>query len=404
MSDELTRLLTETLHSRENHAKPIPGLTARVVQKGRAARNRRLALGWGTTGLVAAVAFAAVVLGPVGRPLPNPGPANSGVPSPSATSPAPVTETSAGDPLTYAGKLPTGPPIAVIPRTEKRGTAVVVVTADHLVTLPAHTGSARVLTVSAEGLLVSALSAGVIGVPDPNQALYLIRTDGSLTKLHKGPFAGVAVDPTGKELAIAESAGLGSPMGAPVHITIASLSSPGTVVSHTEPSAATSLLGWTSQGLLMSDSVRTWLWQPGAGSETEIPGVDNASVMPTDPDRLLVSVGRPGARFCAHVYTVSSRRMGPALTCDLGNGWTWSPDGRLAVVGSTVVDLASGRTGPELMDKLGSPFGPWEDSTHVLTQVVGSDLQGRSITRIWVRCDVTSGVCEQAPTSALIDG
>lgn len=193
--------------------------------------------------------------------------------------------------------------------------------------------------------MVSALSDGAIGVPDPDQALYLIRPDGRLTTLHKGPFDGLAVDPTGKEFAIAESAGIGAPMGAPVHIIIASLSSPGTTVSHTEPTPATSLLGWTTQGLLMSDSSRTWLWKPGTSSETEIPGVGNASVMLTDPGRLLVTVGQPGAGVCLHPYTLSSRLMGPVLTCDMGNGWTVRPDGRRAVVGSTVFDLASG--GPD---------------------------------------------------------
>jgi len=297
--------------------------------------------------------------------------------SPSVTSPAPVTETANEDPLvTFAGKLPLGPPIAVIPRAEKRGTAVVVVTADHVVTLPAHTGSARDLTASAEGLLVSALSDAVDGLPDPDQALYLIRPDGSLTRLHKGPFGGLAVDPTGKEFAIAESAGIGAPMGTPVRITTGSLSTPGKTAGHTEPSASTSLLGWTTQGLLMSDDSRTWLWKPGGSSTTEIPGVNQASVMPTDPGRLLVETGQPGARFCLHLYTLSSRQMGPVLTCDVGNGWSVSPDGRRAVAGSTVVDLDSGRAGPELMGKLGSYFGPWEDTTHVLTQMNGSDSQG----------------------------
>ena len=172
MSDELTRLLTETLHSREADVEPVPDLTSRVLQKGRSARNRRRVLGWGATGVVAAVlAVAAAILGPAGQRPPNPGPANSGMPSPSATSPATVTKTATGDSLAYARKLALGPPIAVIPRAEKRGTTVVVVTADHVVTLPAHTGSARNLTASAEGLLVSALSEGAIGVPDPDQAL-----------------------------------------------------------------------------------------------------------------------------------------------------------------------------------------------------------------------------------------
>jgi len=298
--------------------------------------------------------------------------------------------------MTYALKLPFGPPIALVPRVEKRGTAVVVVTADHVVTLPAHTGSARHLTASAEGLLVSAVSEGVVGVPDPDQALYLIRPDGSLTRLHKGPFDGLAVDPTGKSFAIAESAGLGAPMGTPVHITIASLSAPGKTVSHTEPAAATSLLGWTTRGLLMSDASRTWLWEPGASSETEIPRVNYASVMTTDPGRLLVSVGQAGAGFCLSVAKVSSRQLGPVLTCDLGNGWTVSPDGRRAVVGTTVIDLASGKAGPVLMDKVGSYFGPWEDTTHVLTQISGPDPQGHLID-FWVRCDVTTGVCQRAP-------
>lgn len=121
MSDELTRLLAETLHSRETDVEPIPGLTARVLQKGLSARHRRLALGWGATGLVAALAVAAVVLGPGGRHLPNPGPANSGTPSPSATSSATSTATASAteDPLLYAAALPFGPPIALLPRAEK---------------------------------------------------------------------------------------------------------------------------------------------------------------------------------------------------------------------------------------------------------------------------------------------
>ena len=257
MSDELTRLLSETLHSRVDDVESMPDLTARVLSKGRSARDRRRALGWGAAGGVVVVALATALLGPGGQQRSNPGPARGGTPSPTASSSATVRETSPDDALmTYALKLPFGPPIALVPRVEKRGTAVVVVTADHVVTLPAHTGSARHLTASAEGLLVSAVSEGVVGVPDPDQALYLIRPDGSLTRLHKGPFDGLAVDPTGKSFAIAESAGLGAPMGTPVHITIASLSAPGKTVSHTEPAAATSLLGWTTRGLLMSDASR----------------------------------------------------------------------------------------------------------------------------------------------------
>ena len=85
-----------------------------------------------------------------------------------------------------------------------------------------------------------------------------------------------------------------------------------------------------------------------------------------------------------------------------------SPDGRRAVVGSTVVDLVTGRVGPKLTDRLGSPFAPWEDPTHVLTHVLGNDAQGAVIS-IWVRCDVSTGACEQAPiptsngASAVID-
>ncbi len=48
------------------------------------------------------------------------------------------------------------------------------------------------------------------------------------------------------------------------------------------------------------------------------------------------------------------------------------------------------------MDKLGSSFRPWEDSTHVLTQMNNSDSQGQHID-FWVRCDVTTAVCERAP-------
>ena len=412
MSDELTRLLTETLNSHENDAQPSPGLSPRVLQKGRSARNRRLALGWGATGLIAAVAFAAVVLGPVGQPLPNPGPANSGVPSPSAKPSATVTGSAAEDPLlAFAEKLPLGPPVGWLPRAETRGTGltsrVVVVTAHREVTLPADASFAFDLTASAEGLLVPAHGRGFTGGgPDPDQALYLIRADGSLTTLHKGAFNGLAVDPSGKQYALSEPG-----MGAydPVRITVASLSPPatkccdlGTTQGRTDP-IGTNVVGWTSRGLLLSDTSRTWLWQPGASSRTELSGVSSASVMPTDPGQLLVVAGKVGPVSCLRLYTLSTRQMGTVLTCGAQDGWTVSPDGRRAVVGSTVVDLANGSVGPKLLDRLTSRFAHWEDSTNTLTDVRGQDTRG-SVIVIWVRCDVTTGVCEQAPTSAHIEG
>ena len=408
MSDELTRLLTEMLRSREADVEPRPDLTARVLRKGRSARNRRLALGWGATGVVAAAAVAVALVGPVGQPTPNPGPANSGMPSLSATPPVTVTQTPTDDPpWTLARQFPVGSPIALIPRAEKRGTAAVVVTADHVVTLPADTVMAFDLTPSAEGLLVNTHALGFTGGgPDPEQALYLIRPDGSLTKLHKGPFDGLAVDPSGKDYAIAE---IDQRNGAPVQVTYGPLSEPGRTRSHAEPTA-TRLLGWTTQGLLMSDSRRSWLWEPGASSEPEIPpGVSYPSVMPTDPGRLLVATGQPGNGFCLHLYTLSSRQMGPELTCGQVPEWTVSPDGRRAVIGPTVLHLADGTVGPELMDKLGSRFGHWEDSTHVLTQIVPSEPPEGQPVSLWVRRDVTTGFCEQAPikgsksTSAVID-
>ncbi len=408
MSDELTRLLTETLRSRANDAEPSPGLSARVLQKGRSARNRRLALGWGATGLFAVFASTAVVLGPVGRLLPNPGPANRPTQSPTATSTPTSTSTSTEsvsvDPLlAFAQKLPLGPPVGWLPRAETRGTGptsrAVVVTAHREVTLPADAGTAFDLTASAEGLLVTTTSKWFTGGDrDPDQALYLIRPDGSLKKLHKGPFHGVAVDPTGRKFAIAE---VGLRLGAPVHIVVASLSQPGMTTSHTEPESTT-LLGWTTQGLLMSDTSRSWLWKPGASSEPEIPHVVGASVIPTDPDRLLVET-RQGPQTCLHLYTLTSKQMGPVLTCGDGNGSIVSPDGRRTAFGSSVVDLVTGRVGPELMNNLAISFAHWEDSTHVLTHVSGQDKRGGDIA-IWVRCDVTTGVCEQAPTSAHIDG
>jgi len=283
----------------------------------------------------------------------------------------------------------------------------VVVTADHEVTLPADTSFAFDLTSSGEGLLVAAHSNGFTGGgPDPDQALYLIRADGSLTKLHKGAFNGLAVDPSGKQYALSEPG-----MGAydPVRITVASLSPRatkccdlGTTHSRTDP-IGTSVVGWTSRGLLLSDTSRIWLWQPGASSRTELPGVSSASVMPTDPGLLLVVAGKVGPGSCLHLYTLSSKQMGPVLTCGAQDGWTVSPDGRRAVIGSTVVNLANGSVGPELLDKLTSRFAHWEDSTHALTDVRGLDSRG-SVIDIWVRCDVTTGVCEHAPTSALIDG
>jgi hypothetical protein len=412
MSDELTRLLTETLHSHENDAQPIPGLSARVLQKGRSARNRRRALGWGATGLVAAVAVTALVLGPVSRQLPNPGPANGRTQTPTPTSTPSSTVSADEDPLlAYAQKLPVGLPVGWLPRAETRGTGptsrVVVVTAHREVTLPAEANFAFDLTESAEGLLVPAHGRGFTGGgPDPDQALYLIRADGSLTTLHKGAFDGLAVDPSGKQYALSEPG-----MGAydPVRITVASLSPRtskccdlGTTHSRTDP-IGTTVTGWTSRGLLLSDASRIWLWQPGTSSRTELSGVSSASVMPTDPGQLLVVAGKVGPGSCLHLYTISSKQMGPVLTCGAQDGWTVSPDGRRAVVGSTVVDLANGSVGPDLLDKLTSRFTHWDDSTHVLTDVRGQDTRG-AVIDIWVRCDVTTGVCEQAPTSALIDG
>ena len=110
-----------------------------------------------------------------------------------------------------------------------------------------------------------------------------------------------------------------------------------------------------------------------------------------------------------HLYTLSSRQVGPELTCGPGTDWTVSPDGRHAVVGSTVVDLANGRVGPDLMDKLVSRFEHWEDSTRVLTHIFEAEPQGQPAAPVWVRCDVTTGACEQAPiprtngTSAVIE-
>ncbi|NMM25319.1 MAG: hypothetical protein HHJ11_17910 [Phycicoccus sp.] len=414
MSDELTRLLSETLHSRVDDVESMPNLTANVLRKGRSARNRRLALGWGAAGVVAVAAVVAVALVvPGGQRLPAPAPANSGMPSSPATSPA--AKAPPEDALmTYAGKLPMGPPIGLIPRAEKRGNAVVVVTADHVVTLP-HAGVAYDLTPSSEGLVVSATSEWFTGGDtDPDQALYLIRPSGSLTTLHHGPFHGAAVDPTGKKYAIAE---IGERLDSPVNVVTASLSDPGKTRSHSE-AFATNLLGWTTAGLLLSGprrvvgsaelTSRTWLWEPAARSETEIPGVVDASVMPTDPGRLLVA-GQVGPNYCLHLFTVRGGQMGPVLTCGSGNGWVVSPDGRRAAFGSTAVDLATGSVGPELMNGLGLYFPHWEDSTHVLSPVRGSDPQGQLRPTIWVRCDVTSGACEQAPipasngTSAVID-
>jgi hypothetical protein len=400
MSDELTRLLTETLHSRGADVGPRSELTSRVLQKGRSARNRRLALGWGTIVAVAAAAVVAVGLwGPVGQQAPNPGPANSRMPSPSVTSPstssATVTEAPPEDALmAYAGKLPLGPPVGLVPRAEKRGTTIVVVTADRVVTLPADTVMAYDLTSSAEGLVVTTHAYGFTGGgPDPLQALYLIRTDGRLTRLHQGAFNGLAVDPTGKDYAIAEVS-----LGADdkVHITVASLAQRGQTHSRTE-AVGTRLLGWTTRGLLLSGMSRTWLWQPGERSVTDLAGVTDASVMPTDQGRLLVATGQTVPDVCLHLFSVSNRRMGPVLTCSAGNGWTVSPDGRRVVVGSTVVDLTTGSVGPVLMNSLGFYFPHWEDSAHVLSQAMGADPQGQPLTPIWVRCDVTTGACEQAP-------
>lgn len=383
------------MSGRETEVEPMTDLTSRLLRKGRSARNRRLVIGWGATGVVA---VAAALLGLAGQRTPSAGPAHSGMPSPTAMSiavpSATVTESGDEDPLvTFAGKLPTGPPIGLVPRAERRGSKVVVVTADHVVSLPTRTGFAFDLTPSAGGLLVAAHSdAFTGGGPDPEQALYLIRPDGSLSRLHLGAFNGLAVDPTGKEYAIAE---VGPGAYDKVHVTVASLAQRGQTHSRTEP-VATMLAGWTTQGLLMSDTRRVWLWEPGASSQTDLPGVVDASVMPTDSGRLLVDTGLEGPEHCLHPFTIGTRWMGPVLTCGAENGWTVSPDGGRVVVGSTVVDLTTGVVGPVLLDKLATRFVHWEDSSRVLTHIVGPAPKGQ-IVDFWVRCDVSTGVCEQAP-------
>ena len=133
--------------------------------------------------------------------------------------------------------------------------------------------------------------------------------------------------------------------------------------------------------------------------------------MPTDPGRLLVATGKVGnPRNCLHLFNVRGGQLGPELTCGPGLDWTVSPDGRRAVTGSAVFDLADGSVGPELLDKLGIEFRHWEDSTHVLTRISPAEPpSGQPVTSFWVRCDVITGVCEQAPikgsktTSAVID-
>lgn len=43
-------------------------------------------------------------------------------------------------------------------------------------------------------------------------------------------------------------------------------------------------------------------------------------------------------------------------------------------------------------------FKHWEDSTHVLTQVFPAEPpQRQPVTSMLVRCDVTTGACEEAP-------
>jgi hypothetical protein len=66
------------------------------------------------------------------------------------------------------------------------------------------------------------------------------------------------------------------------------------------------------------------------------------------------------------------------------------------VVASTVVDLATGVVGPVLMDNLATRFVHWEDSIRVITHIVGPAPKGQ-VVEVWVRCDVSTGVCEQAP-------
>jgi len=54
------------MSGRETEVEPMTDLTSRLLRKGRSARNRRLVIGWGATGVVA---VAAALLGLAGQRL-----------------------------------------------------------------------------------------------------------------------------------------------------------------------------------------------------------------------------------------------------------------------------------------------------------------------------------------------
>jgi hypothetical protein len=240
--------------------------------------------------------------------------------------------------------------------------------------------------------------------------LDLIDANGHLSRLHHGALDGFAVDPARQRLALAEPG-----MGAydAVRITVSSLSSGAPRGDFREP-VGTRLVGWTTQGLLLSNGGAAWrLLDPSSGKGTGLPGVVDAVIDPLGPSRLLVETRGSGNQWCVRPMPVETRTAGAALFCGPGISpssgpyeLALGPDGRFALVGAMSVDLrAPGSRTRVLPSLLAYQMKLWEDPTHFLAQVFVEDPEPGADTGlwVWVRCDAATGACERAPLSSGVD-
>lgn len=398
MSNEISTLLTQTLRARADEAAagvdPAPILQ---LARRRRARRRVTWAAAATAGLLAATAVALAGL---------PG-SRHAAPEPARTSttvgPSPSVSAVVAPELAFVQGLPVGASVGLVPRAERRGRSLVVVTDHHVTTLPARTSMAFGFTSPPLGVMfMTHGDAFTGGGPDPDMTLDLIDVNGHLSRLHHGALDGFALDPARQRLALAEPGGMGA--YDPVHVTVSRASGGSTTRDFREP-VGTRLVGWTTQGLLLSNGAWWRLLDPSSGKDTDLPGVVDAVIDPVDPSRLLVETRGAGNQWCVRPMPVETRTAGAALFCGPGTPpgsalyeLTIGPDGRFALVGATSVDLRApgGRTG-SLPSMLADPQKWWEDSTHVLSDLWDEGPAPGTLLSHWVRCDVTTGACERAP-------
>jgi hypothetical protein len=301
----------------------------------------------------------------------------------------------------YVDSLPLGSPLAPAFRAGFRNGRLVVTTADGEVELPPGIVDLFDPIQVPSGWVFWGHSDGFTGGgPDDGQELFLLRPGRRLTVLHRGPFDGMAVspDPTRFEYALAE---LTAGAHDPVRVVVRTLA--GTVVAGTTQPVGTQVSGWTVRGVLLSRAPSgaeypelRW-WVPGRSPGAVLP-YQQVITVPGDPGTVVVSTVPPPSEpsACWRALALGSGALGPKVGCSsAGNGATVGPDGHYLVLGSTVYDLRTGATGPDLLHNLTDSFTSWQDGIHVFAVPISAG--GASSGLAFVRCDVTTGACERAP-------